>query len=305
MYFHYHCLCYLGLKGRLTNQLMTLPDYHLLAALLYSALLLLCTGSAKPAIRYGIPIAAVWLSLSFAGSLHFALQATAYIGLTYLLHKQRLSGRWLKIIAWVLWSGLSVGLLTHLLPGYQGLLLTDNTQVKANSLAASVYLNTDKVLIAWALLQWLPVWQKNSRTAPHVAAWVKLTLPLLTIPLIMLMAVQLGLLQWQPGFSLLLVIIVLSNLLNTCFTEELLFRAGLQNYLHKKMGMFGGLAIASGLFGLAHFAGGGWYMVLATLAGLLYGLVYLFTGRLLWAVLCHWGLNTTHLLLFTWPVVQA
>ena len=284
---------------------MTLPDYHLLAALLYSALLLLCTGSAKAAIRFGVPVAAVWLSLSFAGSLLFALQASAYIGLTYLLHQQRLSGRWPKIIAWVLWSVFSVGFLTHLLPGYQGLLLTDNTQVKANSLAASVYLNTDKVLIAWALLQWIPVWQKNSRTAPQVSAWVKLTLPLLAIPLIMLLAVQLGLLQWQPGFSGLLVIIILSNLLNTCFAEELLFRGTLQHYLNKTLGMLGGLIIASGLFGLAHFAGGGWYMLLATLAGLLYGLVYLLTGRLLWAVLCHWGLNTTHLLLFTWPVVQA
>lgn len=304
MYFHYHCLCYLGAK-RTINQPMTLPDFQMLAALLYSALLLLCTGSAKPVIRFGIPALAVWLSVSFAGSLLFALQATAYIGLTYLLQQQRLSGRWLKILAWILWGTLSVGLLTHLLPGYQGLQLTDNTQVKTNSLAASVYLNTDKVLIAWALLQWLPIWRKNQHIAPSAAAWLKLTLPLLVIPLIMLLAVQLGLLQWQPGFSGLLAIIVISNLLNTCFTEELLFRGGLQNYLHKKMGMLGGLIIASGLFGLAHFAGGGWYMLLATLAGLLYGLVYLLTGRLLWAVLCHWGLNTTHLLLFTWPVVQA
>ena len=116
---------------------MTLPDYHLLAALLYSALLLLCTGSAKAAIRFGVPVAAVWLSLSFAGSLLFALQASAYIGLTYLLHQQRLSGRWPKIMAWVLWSVFSVGILTHLLPGYQGLLLTDNTQVKATAITGA------------------------------------------------------------------------------------------------------------------------------------------------------------------------
>ncbi|MAQ01299.1 MAG: CPBP family intramembrane metalloprotease [Alteromonadaceae bacterium] len=304
MYFHYHCLCYLGIK-RTNNQLMTLPDYHLLAALFYSALLLLCTGSTKPAIRFGIPAVAVWLSLNFAGSLLFAAQATAYIGLTYLLQQQRLSGRWSKIIAWGLWSVLSVGLLTHLLPGYQGLPLTVNGQIKANSLAASVYLNTDKVLIAWALLQWIPVWQKNSQISRPAPGWYSLVLSLLAIPLIMLLAVELGLLQWQPGLSGLLAIIILSNLLNTCFTEELLFRGGLQNYLQQKAGIIGGLMIVSGLFGLAHFAGGGWYMLLATLAGLLYGLVYLLTGRLLWAVLCHWGLNTTHLLLFTWPVVQV
>ncbi|NVK54082.1 MAG: CPBP family intramembrane metalloprotease [Alteromonadaceae bacterium] len=304
MYFHYHCLCYLGLKKRLPHP-MNLSDYHLLAALLYSALLLLCSGSSKRTLRYGIPLVAVWLSLSFTGSLLFALQAVAYIGLTYVLHQQRLPGRWLMTIAWVLWVALSVGLLTHLLPGYQGLQLTNSMQVKANSLAASVYLNTDKVLIAWALLQWIPAWKINTRVCSTVPGWFSLVLPLLVIPLIMLLAVQLGLLRWQPQLSALLIIIVVSNLLNTCFTEELIFRGGLQQGLQQKLGISGGLIITSIIFGVVHFAGGGWYMLLATLAGLLYGLVYLLSGRLMWAVLCHWGLNTTHILLFTWPVVQA
>lgn len=43
-------------------------------------------------------------------------------------------------------------------------------------------------------------------------------------------------------------------------------------------------------------------MLVAFGAGLLYGLVYLWTGRLVWAVLVHWGLNLTHLLLFTYPM---
>ncbi|RTR01076.1 hypothetical protein [Halomonas nitroreducens] len=39
--------------------------------------------------------------------------------------------------------------------------------------------------------------------------------------------------------------------------------------------------------------------LVASLAGGLYGLADLWSGRLLWAVLVHWGLNLAHLALFT------
>ncbi|MGM0785563.1 MAG: CPBP family glutamic-type intramembrane protease, partial [Pseudomonadota bacterium] len=53
---------------------------------------------------------------------------------------------------------------------------------------------------------------------------------------------------------------------------------------------------------IAHFPGGVAFVLVATGAGLLYGLVYLWAGRLIGAVLVHWGLNLTHLLLFTYPM---
>jgi len=65
------------------------------------------------------------------------------------------------------------------------------------------------------------------------------------------------------------------------------------------------LIVASLLFGIAHFAGGLNYVVVATLAGLLYGVVYLNTGKIWHAILMHFCLNMVHLYLFTYPLAKV
>ena len=61
------------------------------------------------------------------------------------------------------------------------------------------------------------------------------------------------------------------------------------------------IAVGSLLFGLSHFAGGTSYIVLATVAGLGYGIVYQRTQSIEMSMLAHFTLNTTHFLLFTYP----
>ena len=75
----------------------------------------------------------------------------------------------------------------------------------------------------------------------------------------------------------------------------------LQQQLQQKLGAWPALVLASALFGLAHLGGGWLYAMLATVAGLLYGLIYLHTGRLWLAVLMHASLNFVHLYFFTYP----
>lgn len=284
-----------------------MPYFDITAALLYSVLLLLCAGARQHRLRFGVPVLAVWLLVPVTDTAVFAAQASLYICLTWLLRSAHNRQRWLKSVLWLFWVLLTTGLLIHALPGYQGLALASVVPVKANSLATSIYLNTDKVLIAWAIMQWLPVWQHApAHPAPPLPRNTLIALPLsiLGIVVILGLAVLLNLIQWQPAFSPLLAIIVMSNLINTCFTEELMFRGALQTWLQPKAGWLTAITFTSLLFGLAHFAGGPFYMLLATLAGILYGLVYQITGRLLWAVLCHWGLNATHMLLLTWPMLE-
>jgi len=50
------------------------------------------------------------------------------------------------------------------------------------------------------------------------------------------------------------------------------------------------------------YAGGSLLVIFATLAGLIYGLAWMLSGRLWVAVLFHVGLNLCHLLFFTYPV---
>jgi membrane protease YdiL (CAAX protease family) len=68
--------------------------------------------------------------------------------------------------------------------------------------------------------------------------------------------------------------------------EELLFRGVIQAGLERELGAVAGLLIASLLFGLAHFITRA-YFLLATLMGIIFGLLYQWTGNLLVPVLVH------------------
>ena len=61
------------------------------------------------------------------------------------------------------------------------------------------------------------------------------------------------------------------------------------------------LAIAGVVFGLAHYAGGVWSVVLATIAGIGYGWIFWRTNRIEASILAHFLVNTTHILCFTYP----
>ncbi len=63
------------------------------------------------------------------------------------------------------------------------------------------------------------------------------------------------------------------------------------------------LLICAILFGLAHAGGGVWYVLLATVAGLGYGLVYHRTQRIELSILLHFALNSIHILFFSYPAL--
>ncbi len=76
-----------------------------------------------------------------------------------------------------------------------------------------------------------------------------------------------------------------STATNRCMAEEAFFRGFIQKNLSLMMkkirhGDYLALLIAALLFGLAHYAGGTKYVILATVAGMGYGWVYLTTKRI-------------------------
>lgn len=71
-------------------------------------------------------------------------------------------------------------------------------------------------------------------------------------------------------------------------SQELFFRGIIQNFLTQWLGPLAALIAGAFIFGLAHINYNGPKMVLiAACAGLFYGLVYLLTGNVLCAVICH------------------
>ncbi|OFC70509.1 CPBP family intramembrane glutamic endopeptidase [Alteromonas confluentis] len=279
-----------------------------------SALLIASSFSASRWVKFGLPF--VLLSALCLASLSplFLLFVALYIFVTWRLAEPRnnADNGWLTRLLLLIWLVLSAGLIVHQLPGYQGLLLAENEVLKANSLPVNLYLNVDKALFSWSALCFVPLF-KRSLPSNKSIHWL---LPALCAPLgtaaVVMIAVSTGIVTWQIEIPDYFLLIALSNLTNTCVAEELLFRGLLFKFVNPKLpGNLSAtahtalvLVITSAVFGVAHFAGGANYVLVATVAGLLYGTVYLLTGRIIFAVLTHWLLNVTHMMLLTYPMTD-
>jgi len=96
-----------------------------------------------------------------------------------------------------------------------------------------------------------------------------------------------GFLSWRPEVNAAtLVLAPVLIYLVTAVPEEFLFRGLFQNLLTRWVGPLLALAVAAATFGLAHLPDPR-YALLATLAGLAYGWVYLRTGKITAAAVTH------------------
>ncbi|HDM8217620.1 CPBP family intramembrane glutamic endopeptidase [Vibrio campbellii] len=212
------------------------------------------------------------------------------------------SNQKMKLVYYLGWSVViiwCVMLFVHLIPGFNNLQVLDKVTAGPLSAPFSMYLNLDKPLALFALFLAYPFLlgsEAKGRVKPAL---------LVIIPLLSLLPIAAMLGALKPEFSLpsWWWLFALNNLILTCVAEEALFRGFVQQSLSRRFDWRLGLVIASILFGLAHFAGGPLLIAFATLAGLGYGLVFHFTGRLWCAVLAHFLFNFCHLVFFTYPIL--
>jgi len=196
----------------------------------------------------------------------------------------------------------SVGLMLHLIPGFHNLRVLDGVRMGPESAPLTMYYNFDKALVPFVLLICLKS-LLTTDTRPHTKPlyWLMLAV---TVPVLLMVAVVLGGLKIELHHPEWLFQFVLANIFFVSLAEEALFRGYLQQRLSSVMHPVLALIIASLLFGGLHYAGGSLMVIFATLAGLIYGLAWMLSGRLWVAVLFHVGLNLCHLLFFTYPVLQ-
>jgi membrane protease YdiL (CAAX protease family) len=169
-----------------------------------------------------------------------------------------------------------------------------------------MYLNLDKPLIGFWLLLVCP-W---IATRFNWRASLGATLMGLALAAMGALggALLLGMIAWAPKWPAQGWLWLLNNLLLVTLVEEALFRGYVQGGLSRwfkqlPYGQTLALVIASLLFGLAHFAAGWQWMLLAGIAGLGYGLAYRF-GGLGAAIATHLGLNVLHFVFFTYPMLM-
>lgn len=190
-------------------------------------------------------------------------------------------------------------LFLHRLPGFNNFLVLDHVYAGPQSLPFTMYLNLDKPIAFFALLYAYPPLLGNTKKLHFKGILLAIVLLVSLLPLASLtgaLKVELSLPDWWWLFAI-------NNLMITCVAEEALFRGLIQQSLSRRYTWWIGLVTASALFGLAHVGGGMLLVFFATFAGLGYGLIYHFTGRLWCSVLAHFAFNFAHLVFFTYPAL--
>lgn len=195
-----------------------------------------------------------------------------------------------------------IGLFLHLFPGFHQPPHVEAVRAGPQSVPFSFSFNFDKALIPFLLLACTPTLFNTAAHPPrHNIVWFALVA---AIPLLLCLAVMLGGLGFEPHFPAWIWAFMLANLFFVALAEEAFFRGYLQHRLRQRVGGGKALWITSLLFGLVHFPGGVLLVIFATLAGIIYGLAWHWSGRLWIATACHFAFNMTHLLFFTYPALQ-
>lgn len=192
----------------------------------------------------------------------------------------------------------SLALAAHLVPGFAPWPLSPPRQISSDAAPYALRLAWDKLLVGLTLLAWW-LGQPRARAARAQRAWAVAWLTLTGIPLL---ALALGLVSWQPKWPEAVWLWLAVNLGVAVLAEELLFRGLLQTRLIGWLGIWPGVLLSALLFGAVHAPFSPLFAVVAGIAGLGYGLIFHYSGRLSLAVALHGAVNLTHLLLLSYPL---
>lgn len=196
----------------------------------------------------------------------------------------------------------AIALMTHQIPGFHNVKVLDQVIAGPQSVPFTMYYNFDKALTPFVLLVAMRTLFVSQPTR-QASRWQWLGL-VLSVPALLWLAVYFGGLKPESHLPPWLIQFAFANVFFVSLAEEALFRGYLQQRLAGWMSPFLALMLAALLFGLMHIAGGILLVVFASLAGLIYGLAWMWSGRLWVAVLFHVALNMLHLLFFTYPMLR-
>lgn len=207
----------------------------------------------------------------------------------------------IRLPAW-LWYGLviiaSLLLAAHRLPGFEPWVLAAPERISVDAPPYLLRLSWDKLLVGCALLAWWLGQRPRPANKPILAVPVCL-LTLIAVPGL---ALLLGVVAWQPKWPEMLWPWLIINLGVAVLAEELLFRGLLQPRLVEWLGTWPGILCGALLFGAAHIPFSPWFAVVATIAGIGYGLAFHLTGRLSVAIALHGLVNLLHFTMLSYPL---
>jgi membrane protease YdiL (CAAX protease family) len=280
------------------------------AALTVAALSLWIERTRNPAqlIRGWLTAASLSLVLAVAAGLVDHRGLLAVLGLAALATASNRAGHPLwRTAANVATLTLAAGMFLHAVPGFANPRVLSDVLLTPDAVPYTKYLNFDKGMAGLILLGlYVP---DRVRQDEGWKQWKTLPLKIVALALVvMIAALASGYVRWAPKLPPWWPLWMWSMLLLTALPEEAAFRGVIQSAIAKRRGREAAPAailLAGTAFGLAHLAGGPIYVLVATLAGIGYGWIYAETRSIGSAILAHAGLNTLHLLLFTYPALAA
>jgi membrane protease YdiL (CAAX protease family) len=221
----------------------------------------------------------------------------------------KIISNYIKTLSFLMVVLLSIGLAAHLFPGFHCVVVLNQVHISKDAVTFSMAINFDKALIGIFILG------LSHDLISNENGWVMLfkiaiLQTVITIIIIVSLGVILGFIHFDPKFPKSTFLWIITNLLLVSVAEEAFFRGFLQRNFSKIMeriicGNYLAILCASVLFGLSHYIGGAKYMLLATTAGIGYGLIYDKTKRIESSIITHFGLNLTHFLFFTYPMLAC
>ena len=202
---------------------------------------------------------------------------------------------------------LALAMSLHLLLGFHPVLLFRDVRLTPDAAPFSLSLNFDKaaagVVLLGAFCARTTSWRQFGSQLPTIAVAA-----LATAAISIDIALAAGYVRFAPKWPDAAPAFLLANLLFTCVAEEAFFRGLIQERLmrlaearRQPAWNWIAVAVSTVLFGLAHAGGGATWLLVATIAGLGYSLVYARTRTIEGAILVHFSVNAVHFLGFTYP----
>lgn len=194
----------------------------------------------------------------------------------------------------------------HLMPGFHNWEVVSSYQFAPNCPPYSFSLRFDKGAVGLILMAFLSFPLCKNRLDWGISLKAGLGVTGIGFILLLLSTLALGYADWDIKTAPFWRVWIFYNLFFVSIAEEAFFRGFLLKkisdyYKNEKSGILYALLISSIIFGLGHFAGGPAYIFLSFIAGLLYGIAYLWSGYIESAIFTHFMVNTLHFFFFSYP----
>jgi hypothetical protein len=237
------------------------------------------------------------------------LLVIAVLGGTHYLLQIKLLSPIYQLILHAVLIVIFVGFAYHIFPGFHNWKLIDRVPLSATSLPYTMYLNVAQPIYSYFFLFFQVKESTTYQSWSNIFRWGVIAF-LLTLIGLLIANYCYPLVAWDPkalnpAFAL---IWILRMVFSVCLAEEVFFRGYLQERLIVVFRNFPHAVwiawiLSSCLFGLLHLPAGVPIFVMATLAGLGYGLAYLKTRRIESAIITHFLVNLVHIWLFSYPML--